>query len=247
MWSMSIQSKISKKNNYIIVGGTSGIGLATADYLRDLGENVIVGSRHDNEESPHDYFQVDVTSIKSINLFFIYIKQKLKTVNGLVYSVGITTQNKSIEEFDEDVWKQIIDVNVTGLLRLLKVFYPLLLDCCSKVVIVNSIAAKKYSEYSGFEYTASKCALSGIVRQLAIEWRQKGIMINSIFPSMTNTPMLSSQLDEKQIENILGELPLNKLAETLDSARAIEFLLNPENNYLTGTGINVTGGIHLDG
>jgi 3-oxoacyl-[acyl-carrier protein] reductase len=244
---MSIQGEMSNNNNYIIIGGTSGIGLATADYLRNLGENVIIGSRHDNEESTHDYFQVDVTSIKSINLFFIYIKQKLKTVNGLVYTVGKTTQKKSIEEFDEDVWKQIIDVNVTGLLRVLKVFYPLLLDCSSKVVIVNSIASKKYSVYSGFEYTASKCALSGIVRQLAIEWRQKGIMINSIFPSMTNTPMLSSQLDEKQIETVSGELPLNKLAETLDSARAIEFLLNPENKYMTGTGINVTGGIHLDG
>ena len=59
--------------------------------------------------------------------------------------------------------------------------------------------------------------------------------------------VLDAGLDEKQIENISGELPLNKLAETLDSARAIEFLLNPENNYMTGTGINVTGGIHLDG
>ena len=247
MLSISIQKIMSNKNHYIIIGGTSGIGLATADYLRNQGDKVVVGSRHENDTSTHDFFQVDVTSIKAINLFFIYVKQKLKRLNGLVYSVGITTHNKSIEEFDEEVWDQIINVNVTGLLRVLKVFYPLLRDCSSNVVIVNSIASKKYSEYSGFEYTASKCALSGIVRQLAIEWRQKGIMINSIFPSMTNTPMLSNQLDDRQIEKISGELPLEKLAETLDSARAIEFLLNPENNYMTGTGINVTGGIHLDG
>ena len=130
---------------------------------------------------------------------------------------------------------------------MLKVFYPLLKDCSSRVVIVNSIASKKYSEYSGLEYTASKCALSGIVRQLAIEWRQKGIMINSIFPSMTKTTMLSSQLAGNRIKNISSKLPLNKLAETLDSARAIEFLLNPENNYMTGSGINVSGGLYLDG
>jgi 3-oxoacyl-[acyl-carrier protein] reductase len=247
MCDISILSQMVKNNNYIIIGGSSGIGLATAEYLRNLGENVIVGSRHKNETFPNDFFKVDVTSIKSINSFYLNTKKRLKTVNGLVYSVGITTHKKSIKEFDVNVWEKIIDVNVTGLLRVLKVFYPFLKKCSSKVVVVNSIASKKYSDYSGFEYTASKCALNGIVRQLAIEWAQKGIMINSIFPSMTNTPMLSSQLDERQIENISAELPLNKLAETLDSARAIEFLLNPKNNYMTGTGINVTGGIYLDG
>ncbi len=238
---------MSNINNYIIVGGTSGIGLATANYLRDLGNKVVVASRHSHNGIEHDYVPVDVTSKKSVNVFFDEIKSRVESVDGLVYSVGKTTNKKPINEFDEDIWKQIVDVNVTGLLRLLKVFFPLFKQCSSKVVVVNSIASKKYSEFSGFEYTASKCALRGIVRQLAIEWRQKGIMINSIFPSMTNTPMLSNRLDERQIKNISSELPLNKLAATLDSARAIEFLLNPENNYMTGTGINVTGGIHLDG
>ena len=64
---------------------------------------------------------------------------------------------------------------------------------------------------------------------------------------MTNTSMLSNQFDDQQINEISDKLPLKKLATTLDSARAIEFLLNPENNYITGAGINVTGGIHLDG
>ena len=247
MWVMFFQKQMSKINNYIIIGGTSGIGLATADYLNDLGNKVVVASRHIHKGIKHDYVTVDVTSTKSVRTFSDEINNRLKTINGLVYSVGETTSKKPINEFDEDIWRKIIDVNVTGLLRLLKVFYPLLELCSSKVVVVNSIASKKYSEYSGFEYTASKCALRGIVRQLAIEWGHKGIMINSIFPSMTNTPMLAKNLKENEIKNISNELPLNELASTLDIARAIEFLLNPENNYMTGTGINLSGGLFLDG
>lgn len=238
---------MSKIYKYIIIGGTSGIGLATADYLRELGNKVIVASRNSRNGIEHDYVPVDVTSKKSVETFFDVINFKLGAVDGLVYSVGESTEKKPISEFDEDIWCNIVDVNVTGLLRLLKVFYPLFKQCESKIVVVNSIASIKYSEYSGFEYTATKCALRGIVRQLATDWMQTGIKINSIFPSMTDTPMLSSRLDELQIKNISSKLPLNKLAATLDSARAIEFLLNPENNYMTGTGINVTGGIHLDG
>jgi 2-dehydro-3-deoxy-D-gluconate 5-dehydrogenase len=247
MWSMYTLKMMSNINNYIVVGGTSGIGLATANYLKDIGNNVIVGSRKETDACSHKYIPVDVTSDFSVKEFYKIIESTENAIDGFVYSVGITTKKKSIREFDVDVWREIIDVNVTGLLRLLKVFYPLLSHYSSRVVIVNSIAARKYSDYSSFEYTASKCALSGIVRQLAIEWKEERIMINSVFPSMTLTPMLNQQLGGDKVSELSKTLPLRKLAPTLDTARAIEFLLNPNNQYITGSGIDISGGLYLNG
>ena len=182
-------------------------------------------------------------------IFVKYLDNKVKSKNTFDLLNYLKKKNKKIKLFlligaDNLIkfhkwkkWKKIPEIA--------KIVVFARSNCSTEAL--NSIASKKYSELSGFEYTASKCALSGIVRQLAIEWSGKGIMINSIFPSMTNTSMLSNQFDDHQINDISDKLPLKKLATTLDSARAIEFLLNPENNYITGTGINVTGGSHLDG
>ena len=67
-------------------------------------------------------------------------------------------------------------------------------NTCGRIAVVNSIASRSFSQISGIEYTASKAALSGIVKQLAIDFLNDGILINSVFPSMTNTPMLQKSV-----------------------------------------------------
>ena len=116
-----------------------------------------------------------------------------------------------------------------------------------KVVVINSLAARTYSQFSGIEYTASKAALTGIVRQFSIEWNAHGIFINSVFPSMTLTPMLKDNLNDDEIKKLNRQLPLKKLAEPFDTARAIEFLISKENKYITGSGIDISGGQFLNG
>ena len=231
----------------LIIGGTSGIGLETANYLLKNDYKVIVCGRRDVKSTESISINADIKSDESIQDLYHKIQKKYGNINALVFSAGITTPKKSIEDFDEKIWHDVFDTNVTGLLRVLKYFFPSLKKTKGKVAIINSIAARSYSQFSGFEYTISKAALSGLVKQLAFEWINYGIFINSVFPSMTLTPMLKENLGIDGIQKLNEELPLKKLATPIDTARAIEFLISKENKYITGSGIDVSGGQFLGG
>ena len=231
----------------LIVGGTSGIGLETAKYLSNRDYNIITCGRRKIKSEKIIYRNVDIKSDESVQSLSHDIKKEFGNINALVYSAGITSRKTSIENFNEKIWYDIVNTNVTGLLRILKYFYPSLKKTKGKVAVVSSLAARSYSEYSGIEYTASKAALSGIIRQLAIEWCEDSVFINSVFPSMTLTPMLRNNLNEDEITKLYEKLPLKKLAEPYDTARAIEFLISKNNKYITGTGIDISGGQILNG
>jgi 3-oxoacyl-[acyl-carrier protein] reductase len=231
----------------LIIGGTSGIGLETANYLLNRDYEVIICGRRAIKSEGLNSIKVNVKSDESVKDLYHKIQHDFGDIHGLVFSAGITTPKKSIEDFDEKIWHNIFDTNVTGLLRVLKYFFPSLRNTKGRVAIVNSIAAKIYSQFSGVEYTISKAALTGLVRQLAFEWSNDGVFINSVFPSMTLTPMLKKTLDKDEINKLNKQLPLKKLATPFDTARAIEFLISRENKYMTGSGIDVSGGQFLSG
>ena len=231
----------------LIIGGTSGIGLETANYLLNKDYEVIICGRREIKSKDLNSIRVNVKSDESVKELFEKVKNNFGDINGLVFSAGITTPKKSIEVFDEKIWNDVFDTNVTGLLRALKYFFPSLKETKGRVAVVNSIAARIFSQFSGVEYTVSKAALSGLVKQLAIEWINYGVFINSVFPSMTLTPMLKESLDNDEINKLNKQLPLKKLATPFDTARAIEFLISRENKYMTGSGIDVSGGQFLSG
>ena len=116
-----------------------------------------------------------------------------------------------------------------------------------RVVVVSSIASRTYSQLSGFEYTVTKAGLSGLVRQLAMEWANDTVLINTIFPSMVETPMLSENVAPSVLESIKGEIPLRRIANPTDIAPVIEFLISDKNTYITGSGIDINGGQFLSG
>ena len=235
-----------KIGKVIILGGTSGIGLATAHYLDGKGYEVIITGRRPLTVKGIKTFMVDVRSEESVaNLFNIHLAEH-RDINSLIYAAGITLPVKSIDNFDKKLWDDIMTTNVTGALLSLKYSYTTLKKNSGRVAIINSLAARQYSKLSGLEYTVSKAALGGLVRQLSMEWAPD-VLVNSVYPGMTMTPMLKEHVTKKKLDEIEAKIPLDRIAEQKEIARAVEFLISPENTYMTGAGIDVCGGQNLSG
>ena len=228
--------------NIVIIGGSSGIGLETSIVLKEKGYNIIIGSRKKNQLK-NSYEYVDVTKEKTISNFF----SKISKVDGLIYAAGITLPKSSIKSFNRKKYDDLFSTNVTGAILSIKYAYEKLKIAKGKIVIVNSIACRDYSQFSGFEYTMSKSALSGLVRQLSIDFSEDGVLINSVFPSMTGTEFLYKNVDTLKLKKIESLIPLKRIASTNEVAHAIAFLLSPENTYITGSGLDINGGQYLSG
>jgi len=239
---------MTMKSKVFIVGGTSGIGLATAKYLRSKCYDVAVGGRLKPEGIEKiSFHKIDVREEKSVKECFENISRHWNALDCLIYSAGITTPKIHINEFDISNWENLFSTNVTGAIICLKYSYPLLKASRGRVAIINSVAGRTYSKFSGLEYTVSKSALSGLVRQLSIEWAEEGILINSLYPSMTRTPMLDKNVRKEVLEKICETIPIGRLAETEDIAKALEFLISKSNSYMTGCGLDLNGGLFLNG
>jgi len=230
----------------VIIGGTSGIGLETARYLKDHDYEVYVGARSRLADEPAiESETIDVTDEQSIKKFFSAIQ--LNKIDSLIYSAGITTGKKDIQQFDIEEYQNVQNVNLLGAILVLKYAYPFLKTARGKVVVVSSVASRTYSKFSGIEYTVSKSGLSGLVKQLAVEWAPDGVLINTVFPSMVETPMLRENVEESVLVDLEKEIPLGRIARPSDVAAAIEFLVSEKNTYITGTGIDINGGQYLTG
>ncbi|MCV3430654.1 SDR family oxidoreductase [Campylobacter lari] len=234
---------MSKDNSSMlaIIGGTSGIGLDLATFFFFKKENIKIYGRRKVENLPCEYLDVlDEENIKGVF-------KDTNELKKIIYCAGITCKKQDITSFSKENWLNIINTNVTGLLLVLKHTYKYLVKNQGKIVVVNSIASRNYSLFSGVEYTMSKCALSGLVRQLSQDFALDNVLINSVFPSMTLTPMLVDNVEKQKLENIIKHIPLGRLATTQDIIYAIDFLLSDKNSYMTGIGIDVNGGQFLNG
>ena len=224
----------------LVVGGTSGIGAGIATAFQAAGARVRVTGRTDREAADArgrglDAAPLDVTDAEAIAAYL----SQLGRLNALVNCAGVIRRQ---EEHDPDVFAHVIDVNLTGTMRLCAACRPLL--AASRGAIVNT--ASMYTFFgSGHApgYGASKGAIAQLTKALAVAYAAEGIRVNAVAPGWIRTPLTEPvAADPVRSRPILERTPLGRWGEPEDVAGPVLFLCSEAARFVTGVVLPVDGG-----
>jgi NAD(P)-dependent dehydrogenase (short-subunit alcohol dehydrogenase family) len=240
------------KKVIIITGGSSGLGLATAQLLHYQGNTVIITGRDveklkiavDLIGENCEYFALDMNNEQQIAPFVSTIIEKYGTIDALVNNAGINAKKPFLEVSNQE-FEDIIKVNTTSVFTLTREVVRFMEQQENRGTIVNiSSMAAQYGIPYVIAYTASKTAIEGMTRALAVELGPKGIRVNAVAPGFIKTPMSAKALDSDpdRKEKVLSRTPMGILGEPIDIANAISFLISDAAKFINGVILKVDGG-----
>ena len=241
----------------VITGGNSGIGLATAHRLVQEGAYVfIVGRRQSELDTAVKQIgknvigvQGDVSNLEDLDRLYDTVKQQKGRIDILFANAGIA-ESASLESISESHFDKIFNFNVKGLLFTVQKALPLFQDGRGgSIILTASVGGSK-----GFEgisvYAATKAAVRSFARSWTVDLKQRKIRVNAVSPGPIATPMLSSagmKLSEEQVEqfktSIVNAVPLGRMGDPDEVAKAVSFLASDDSSYVSGIELFVDGGM----
>ncbi|WP_028208709.1 glucose 1-dehydrogenase [Paraburkholderia nodosa] len=234
-----------------ITGGTEGIGLATARLFANEGARVYVtGRRQDRlDEAVREIgngavgVQGDASNLADIDRLYERIRRDYGKLDVVFANAGVSeSEPRPLGMIDEDSFDHLFGLNVRGVLFTVQKALPLL-SSGGVVVLNGSVAGSK-----GFPgqslYNASKAAVRSFARSWTSDLKERGIRVNVVSPSGTETRPMRSYLDARPgVENVLKQLvPMGRLGQPDEIARAVLFLASNESSYIAGVELFVDGG-----
>ncbi len=232
----------------LVTGGSSGIGLATADLLTARGATVAV---LDPQPPPDDrgffHVEADVTDDSSVRSAVETVVRRFGGLDILVNNAGIGAQG-SVEDNPDDEWRRVLDVNLLGLVRVTRAALPhLRVSEHAAVVNTCSIVATAGLPKRAL-YSASKGAVLALTLAMAADHIREGIRVNAVNPGTADTPWVGRLLEAAddpgaEREALEGRQPQGRLVSADEVAAAIAYLVSPLAGSTTGTSLAVDGGM----
>ncbi|MDT4903480.1 MAG: hypothetical protein QOH52_1496 [Pseudonocardiales bacterium] len=238
-----------KGRRAIVTGGASGIGLSTAEFIRDRGGSVVVLDR-DISGLPDGLSGVvaDVTDTVAVERAVSAAAERLGGLDVLVNNAGVGAQG-DVAANSEEEWRGVFEVNVLGLVRVTRAALPHLRRSDQAPAIVNtcSVAATAGLPRRAL-YSASKGAVLSLTLAMAADLLPDGIRVNAVNPGTADTPWVSRLLDsaaDPQAERAALEArqPSGRLVSAAEVAAAIGYLASADAGSTTGTWLAVDGGM----
>jgi NAD(P)-dependent dehydrogenase (short-subunit alcohol dehydrogenase family) len=244
---------MSERKTLILTGASRGIGHTTVSRFSAAGWRVITCAREDIPEQckadPNwtHHIPADLSDPASRAEFVRRANEVLAggPLHALVNNAGFSPKTPFKERLgclngDIQGWYKVFELNFFAPLVLARGFAGGLAKGKGAVVNITSIAGHSVHPFAGSAYSTSKAALSGLTREMAVEFAELGVRVNAVAPGEIETAMVSSDY-----EMLIPRIPLHRMGQPIDVAETVLWLCSPEANYITGTEIFVTGGQHL--
>lgn len=246
-----IEIKLFAGKTALITGGSRGIGKETAIELAKQGSNIIINYNKDEIGAKKVVSEVkslnveciavqaDVSNLNEVKGMFDEIRKKFDTIDILVNNAGIII-DKTLKNMNSDIWKKVIDVNLSSVFNVTKMAIPLI-NFKGRIINVSSISGLD-GNFGQTNYAASKAAIIGFTKSLAKELAKKKITVNTVAPGYIKTQMTSEMSTESK-KRIEDRISLNELGDPKDIANSIVFFASDKSRYITGEVLRVDGGL----
>ncbi len=241
----------------VVTGGASehGIGRASARLFAEHGAHVAVldidgqGARQAAERlgSEHRGYQCDVTKQSEVEAVFSRVVKELGLPSILFNNAGVT-QPRRTEEITEADYDRVLDANLRGTFLCSKAILPYMRRLRrGSIICMSSVSAKRGGGiFGGPHYCAAKAGILGLARAMARELAPEGIRVNAIAPGLIHTDITKGKMTAEQEADIVKSIPMGRIGDPIDVARACLFFASSLSEYITGEVMDVNGGMHID-
>lgn len=245
--------------NVIITGGTSGIGKVAALKLAQNGANVLICGRDRNKGMSVEkeiqeqnvnikFIQCDVTNRSDVENLFSSAKAHFGRIHCLFNNAGIEGVISDFSESTENNWDQVINTNVKGVWYCMKMaIEDMLANGGGNILNMSSTSGLVGNGFGMSAYAASKFAIIGLTKSVALEYAKKNIRVNAICPAFVETPMIDSICSEHPKLKRRFEMcqPIGRMALPDEIANAVLYLCSDESSFMTGNSFVIDGGLTI--